>query len=830
VDHADPGPAAVTDVHPTGVGSEPLSPTPRDGGSVAPTVAAVALTGRRSRLFAPGADQPRSRRATDVIQLAAAGVGLVFLGAVAEPLPRVERAFMVFVRVIPSGLDGLWRLFIGLLQVFAAFLLIAMAYRRRWAMLRDIIIAALVAFTVSVIVGRLAVGSWPAVWDSLRSVGASPYFPPLAVTVPTAVVVTALPHMSKSARRVGRWLVVLGLIGVVLHQTATPSGAVAGLLVATVGAAAVHLIFWSSMGRPSLDDVASALTRLGVGAHGLGVAKRQSAGVFLVDAVDDTGQPLVIKVYGRDAHDTQLLATAWRTVWYREAGSPTSFGRLQQAEHEAFLTLLAAQSEIPTQRVVTASATPENDVILVLRTMGAPLSEMPDRWTAELVGRAWATLGRLHQAGIAHGQLDDQHLFIERDRVGLIDFRGAALSPRPERLRTDEAQLLVTTVLGIGAPAALDAALAALGPDGVTAALPFVQLTALTARQRLTVGAATLDLDELREQASERLAITAPELVQMRRVTFRSVLQIALLVVAFLALVSAVSGLDWEQLAEQVRDATWWLVAAGVLIAQAPRLTSAISVMGASPTPLPLAPVYALQLATSYISLAVPTSAARIAVNIRFFQRHGLPAGAALAIGGLDSLGQFAVQLVLLVGILLLTSATLELSLDGAAPSGLIWLVAIVFIAAAAATLALVLVPKWRRFVLGWIQRLWRDAVQAARGLQSPRRLGMLIGGNLATEVLFAVALQTFARSLGYQIGLAELVLINVSVSLLSGLIPIPGGIGVVEGGLTLGLVRAGMPEEAAFAAVLLYRLATFYLPPIWGFFAIRWLERNKHL
>jgi glycosyltransferase 2 family protein len=106
----------------------------------------------------------------------------------------------------------------------------------------------------------------------------------------------------------------------------------------------------------------------------------------------------------------------------------------------------------------------------------------------------------------------------------------------------------------------------------------------------------------------------------------------------------------------------------------------------------------------------------------------------------------------------------------------------------------------------------------------------MLIGGNLATGVLFAVALQTFARSLGYQIGLAELVLINVSVSLLSGLIPIPGGIGVVEGGLTFDLVRAGMPEEAAFAAVLIYRLATFYRPPIWGFFALRWLERNKHL
>jgi uncharacterized protein (TIRG00374 family) len=122
------------------------------------------------------------------------------------------------------------------------------------------------------------------------------------------------------------------------------------------------------------------------------------------------------------------------------------------------------------------------------------------------------------------------------------------------------------------------------------------------------------------------------------------------------------------------------------------------------------------------------------------------------------------------------------------------------------------------------------EAVRAVNGLDSPRRLLLLLGGNLATELLFAFALQTFARALGYQVGMAELLLINISVSLLSGVLPVPGGIGVVEGGLTFGLVRAGIPEETAFAIVLLYRLATFYLPPIWGFFALRWLERTNQL
>jgi len=67
-------------------------------------------------------------------------------------------------------------------------------------------------------------------------------------------------------------------------------------------------------------------------------------------------------------------------------------------------------------------------------------------------------------------------------------------------------------------------------------------------------------------------------------------------------------------------------------------------------------------------------------------------------------------------------------------------------------------------------------------------------------------------------------------VSLLASFVPVPGGVGVSEFGLTLGLTSAGMPEEAALAAVLLYRISSFYLPPIWGFFAMRWLQRNRYI
>jgi uncharacterized membrane protein YbhN (UPF0104 family) len=38
------------------------------------------------------------------------------------------------------------------------------------------------------------------------------------------------------------------------------------------------------------------------------------------------------------------------------------------------------------------------------------------------------------------------------------------------------------------------------------------------------------------------------------------------------------------------------------------------------------------------------------------------------------------------------------------------------------------------------------------------------------------------------------------------------------------------MTPESAIAAVLLYRLATYFLPPLRGFPAMLWLQRNRYL
>jgi len=64
-------------------------------------------------------------------------------------------------------------------------------------------------------------------------------------------------------------------------------------------------------------------------------------------------------------------------------------------------------------------------------------------------------------------------------------------------------------------------------------------------------------------------------------------------------------------------------------------------------------------------------------------------------------------------------------------------------------------------------------------------------------------------------------------VGLLANLLPLPGGIGGVEGGMIGALVAFGVSIELATAAVLLYRLMAFWLPMIPGALAYLQLRRT---
>jgi uncharacterized protein (TIRG00374 family) len=108
--------------------------------------------------------------------------------------------------------------------------------------------------------------------------------------------------------------------------------------------------------------------------------------------------------------------------------------------------------------------------------------------------------------------------------------------------------------------------------------------------------------------------------------------------------------------------------------------------------------------------------------------------------------------------------------------------------------------------------------------------VGLILGGNLASQLLFAATLALAARAYGQSVSLWDAVFVNTITTLFAGLVPVPGGMGVAEGTLTAGLVAVGVPDSTAFTIAITHRLLTYYLPPIWGWVAFRSLVRNDYL
>jgi uncharacterized membrane protein YbhN (UPF0104 family) len=338
---------------------------------------------------------------------------------------------------------------------------------------------------------------------------------------------------------------------------------------------------------------------------------------------------------------------------------------------------------------------------------------------------------------------------------------------------------------------------------------------------------ADIELDEVRARLGTLLGASEQPLVKLRRVTWGSVLNLALLALAAYTLIGLFSGLDLDTFADELVDARWWWLAFALLLAQLARIPSALSTMGSLQQALPFGPVAAMQFAICYVNLAIPSTAARVAINVRFLQRLGVRPTTAISAGVIDSVSGFIVQVALFVSLFFASDLDLELSSDtgeigGLATTALIVIVALVVVAGC----VVALVPAIRQRVVAQA----RDALGALGVLRTPAKVLELFGGNLLSQVMFGIALSACVYGFGEEVPLGTLVLINTVVSLFAGLLPVPGGIGVSEAGLTLGLTAAGLSSETAFATALAYRFVSFYLPPIWGWFCYQWLVRRQYL
>jgi uncharacterized protein (TIRG00374 family) len=196
--------------------------------------------------------------------------------------------------------------------------------------------------------------------------------------------------------------------------------------------------------------------------------------------------------------------------------------------------------------------------------------------------------------------------------------------------------------------------------------------------------------------------------------------------------------------------------------------------------------------------------------------------------GVLTSTTGFIVQTVLIVTAIIVTGAELDLSTgEGGVPGWVAVLVGVIVVGG----IVTAVVPSFRKKVYDPLVKQLKAAWDNLHGvLVNPKKAIQLFGGNLCSQLLFAMVLGAALHAYGESLPILQLVLINSLASLVGGVAPVPGGMGVIETGMIAGFTASGIPEAQAVAATFTARMCTSYLPPIWGWFTLQWLRKSEYV
>jgi len=632
-------------------------------------------------------------------------------------------------------------------------------------------------------------------------------------------------HWSSRWRRIGWLVLVMGAVAHIGVSLAHPGTAVVAFATAAAAAALLQLVFGVPNTRPRAASVGRILDDLG---HRVTSVERfggfHGFTGFRVEL--DDGDQLFVKIVSRDSWAALLPVRLYRTIRFRDVGQDLPFRSLRSlVEHEALCALKAHSDGVPTARLAVVSEFPPASMMVAFDALPfRSLRELePERRTQDLLTQVWSIVAALQRSHTVHRRLNADSLLVADDgRVILVEFSSASLGVVGSELSTDVAEVLAATAATLGVERAVGAAMVGVGSDAVAAALPRLQPLALTSPTRAALKSAGC-LDELRELVERATGSEPVPIAELERVKLRTVVTIVMVAVVAGTLIPQFLGIS--SLWGDVRHANWWWAAAALGCSVLTYIGAAIALEGSVSERLPFGPNLGAQLATSFVGVAAPGGS--LALTTRFLQQRGIGTADAVAAVGVDTIAGGIVH-VTLTGVFLALAGASGLSTFGLPSFSTMGL-----IASGVALLAVlgVMMPWSRSLLATHVLPVAKRSVSSVGELaRRPSKMIELFGGSLMITIGYILALVVSVQAFGAGPAFTSVALVYLIGAGVSSVAPTPGGIGAVEAALIAGLTSAGMPSTTAAAAVILFRVTTFWLPLLPGWVALTVLQRSGDL
>lgn len=537
------------------------------------------------------------------------------------------------------------------------------------------------------------------------------------------------------------------------------------------------------------------------------------------------GWDLEVRVLDRDQQTAGVLYRVWRLLRLRGTTTGRALRSLRRSlEQESLMAYAVDAAGARTPRLIgTCEVGTEAALLAYEYVPGRGLGDVPaEDVTHALLVDVWRQFKRLQAGRLAHRRLEGGAVLVGDDgRAYITDLRSGETAAGDLALRLDLAQMITTLALRAGPERAVRTAASVLGEEALAAAVPLLQRVALSRATRAALRHNRDLLTRIREQIVRLKPETEAAPVRLERFRPRTIFSIVALSIAFYIVVPQVGRLD---IAHLVSAASWWWVAVALGAAMLTYLAAAFMLMGFVPERLPLWRTVLVQVAASFVKLVAPAAVGGVAINTRYLQRSGVRPGPAVASVGASQLMGMVTHILLLVLFGFLTGSTGNATKD-LAPSRTIVIVvlALGLVAGMAVT-----VPRVRRVATSRMKSMFSGVVpRLVDVLQSPRKLFTGLGGTLLLTMAFVLCLDASIRAFGGSLPLTSVVVVFLTANAVGSAAPTPGGLGAVEGALTLALTISGLTAETATSAVLLYRLLTLWLPVLPGWAAFAYLQRR---
>jgi uncharacterized protein (TIRG00374 family) len=537
------------------------------------------------------------------------------------------------------------------------------------------------------------------------------------------------------------------------------------------------------------------------------------------------GTRIQVRLSGGDTRGAGLARRVWALIRLRPAvAGHIAISSRAQLEQLALVCGLARQAGVPCPSVLLYGQLPSETLVLLTTVpSGADLDGAASDHTVTVRDAAllFTSLRALHSAGIAHRDLRPESLFVSEESAGFRSLDAAVPGASELARRLDLAQALATLAPAIGAPDALKALRQGYGAVDEKALAAVMQPVALAPWGYRKMRAAQPCLNEVRRELLGPDTVVAT--AQLERFRWRTVLSTVALTVAAYLLIGELSGADILGTLGNANPG-WFAVA--VLGSAVTYLAAAENLAAFVPKHLSLLRGFGVQLSTAFIGVAMPPTVGHVAVNARYLRRQDVDEGTIAAAVTMSQVVNVVTTVLLLLVFGLLTGSGLSRFKIAPGTDVLIGLAAI-----AAVIIVLSVVPQTRAKLAGivWphLRSVWPRLLDA---ISNPLQLTISAGANLVLTAAYLVAFIAALRAVGVHPPILPAAVVYLTGNAVGSAAPTPGGIGGVEAVLAAGLTAIGIPAHEAIPAVLLFRVATFWLPIPAGWVAYLVLQRRHVL